>query len=38
VREGYMLLFADRIMVTGPAFAGCRDAVAVLQSLRSSLY
>ena len=38
VREGYMLLFADRIMVTGPAFDGCRDAGAVLQSLRSRLY
>ena len=38
VREGYMLLFADRIMVTGPAFDGCRDAGAVLESLRSRLY
>jgi hypothetical protein len=38
VRDGYALLFADRIMVTGPAFAGCRDAGAVLQSLRASLY
>ena len=38
VREGYVLLFADRIMVTGPAFAGCRDAAAVVQSLRARLY
>jgi hypothetical protein len=35
VAEGYVLLFADRIMVTGPALAGCGDAAAVLRALRA---
>ncbi len=34
VEDGYMLIFADRLMVTGPRFAGCQtvdDAVRSLQ-------
>jgi hypothetical protein len=37
VKNGYLLIFADRLMVTGPAFAGCADLTAVATAASQNL-
>jgi hypothetical protein len=33
--NGYLLIFADRLLVRGPQFRGCRDAASVAEAIRS---
>jgi hypothetical protein len=37
IKGGYLLIFADRVMVTGPVFAGCNDLAAVAAAASRSL-
>ena len=36
VYEGYVVVFADRLMVTGPTFAGCKDLESVVIAAREA--
>lgn len=35
LRDGYLLIFADRLLVKGQQFRGCRNAERVVESIRS---
>jgi hypothetical protein len=37
IKNGYLLIFADRLMVTGPAFAGSNDLAAVAAAASRNL-
>ncbi len=37
LRDGYILIFGDRLMVTGPIFEDCRDQAAVLRAAARSV-
>lgn len=37
VRKAYLLVFADRLLVTGPAFRRCKDAPSVLEAAKKLL-
>jgi hypothetical protein len=35
--EGYLLIFADRLLVKGPGFQGCRNAAEVVEAVRKQI-
>ena len=35
LRQGYVLIFADRLLVKGPQFRGCRNAESIVEAIRS---
>src|SRR5262249_23044366 len=35
--SGYILIFADRLLVSGPGFKRCRDAVSVINAAKSQI-
>jgi len=37
LKEGYVLIFADKLMVNGPCFAGAHDFLTVIAAARKSL-
>jgi hypothetical protein len=37
LKRGYVLIFADRLMVQGPGFQGCRDVSSVLKAMREQV-
>jgi len=38
IKGGYLLIFANRLLVTGPSFAGCNDLRSVVKAASRNLH